>query len=267
MTLDSAGNIYGMTYGGGDVTDNAGGAGIIFKLNSKGTETILHEFTGGSDGGWPMGNLILDGLGNLYGATTAGGTGFTGYNGGTPDYQYGGILFKATSKGRVSALYNFCQLDNCSDGARPMYIARNASGYLFGNLEWVDADVDVGVNWAGGVFKMTAIGAESVPVAFDPYDNSTEDCNLAGCTPTGPVSFIGGVLYGSTTTGGAFNDGTLYSVTSSGQMTVLYSFGTTPADGAIPTGALVQDSRGKFYGVTEVGGTYGYGAIFKLTKN
>ena len=74
---DSAGNLYGTTYNGGDLTDSPcaslGGCGVVFKLDRAGNETILHTFTGGTDGANPSANLILDEDGNLYGTTSFGG--------------------------------------------------------------------------------------------------------------------------------------------------------------------------------------------------
>ncbi len=74
VTFDSAGNLYGTTYAGG-----TSGFGTVFKLtpNQDGTwsETVLHSFAGGNDGGNPYGGITLDALGNLYGTTNAGGPG------------------------------------------------------------------------------------------------------------------------------------------------------------------------------------------------
>jgi uncharacterized repeat protein (TIGR03803 family) len=68
LVRDKAGNIYGVTYEGG-----ADGDGTVFKLDPSGNETVLHNFTGGSDGGSPFGGLIMDASGNLYGAAETGG--------------------------------------------------------------------------------------------------------------------------------------------------------------------------------------------------
>lgn len=74
VTLDSSGNLYGVTGAGG-----ANNQGVVYKLShskSKWTETVLHSFTGGSDGGdpWDRGGLSLDGAGNIYGTTYGGGS-------------------------------------------------------------------------------------------------------------------------------------------------------------------------------------------------
>jgi len=65
---DSAGNLYGTTLHGG-----AANAGVVYKLNTAGHETVLHSFTGGADGGEPYAGVIRDSAGNLYGTTLGGG--------------------------------------------------------------------------------------------------------------------------------------------------------------------------------------------------
>src|ERR1700686_4849651 len=68
LIRDAAGNFYGTTQFGG-----ASNRGLVFKLDSTGHQTILYTFTGGSDGGIPIGRLIRDSGGNLYGMTSLGG--------------------------------------------------------------------------------------------------------------------------------------------------------------------------------------------------
>ena len=66
LIMDSAGNLYGTTSGGGE--------GILFKLAADGTETILHAFgSTATDGRYPVAGLIMDGAGNMYGTTQEGG--------------------------------------------------------------------------------------------------------------------------------------------------------------------------------------------------
>jgi uncharacterized repeat protein (TIGR03803 family) len=71
---DAKGNLYGTTLGGGGSSDCIGGdCGTVFKLDTKGKEVVLHNFTGGADGGNPYAGVIWDGQGNLYGTTYWGG--------------------------------------------------------------------------------------------------------------------------------------------------------------------------------------------------
>jgi|HubBroStandDraft_6_1064221.scaffolds.fasta_scaffold01629_1 uncharacterized repeat protein (TIGR03803 family) len=71
LLRDSSGNLYGTTLSGGSYN-----CGTIFKLDSKNHETVLYSFTGGADGSSPMGPLVHDAAGNLYGTTNQGGSGF-----------------------------------------------------------------------------------------------------------------------------------------------------------------------------------------------
>src|SRR5215467_7011816 len=73
VILDGQGNSYGTTVAGG-----ATGNGTVFKIDSTGAETVLHSFAGGSDGRSPLGSLVLDGKGHLYGTTYYGGPDDTG---------------------------------------------------------------------------------------------------------------------------------------------------------------------------------------------
>jgi uncharacterized repeat protein (TIGR03803 family) len=73
LVMDTAGNLYGTTYFGGNMNLCNGSCGVVFKLDSTGKETVLHTFTGGADGAFPYAGLTIDGAGNLYGTTQAGG--------------------------------------------------------------------------------------------------------------------------------------------------------------------------------------------------
>jgi len=88
LIRDTAGNLYGTTYGGGTGSGcYYGGCGTVFKVDTNGTETVLHSFTG-TDGELPNGP-IMDGAGNLYGTTLGGGKGA-----GCSTYHGCGTVFK-----------------------------------------------------------------------------------------------------------------------------------------------------------------------------
>jgi len=106
LVMDTSGNLYGTTSEGGPGTCTGRnqvvvGCGIVFKLDPSGNETVLHSFTGGSDGAFPLyGHLVMDTpTGNLYGTASAGGFGTT--NAGGPCTVVGGLggcgtVFKLT---------------------------------------------------------------------------------------------------------------------------------------------------------------------------
>ena len=74
LVMDVAGNLYSTTFNGGNVTcTNASGCGTVFKLDTTGNETLLYMFSGGADGAYPTGGLVMDAAGNLYGTTFEGG--------------------------------------------------------------------------------------------------------------------------------------------------------------------------------------------------
>lgn len=73
LVVDAAGNIYGVTSGGGDSQLCNGGCGVVFKLDPKGNETVLYDFTDESDGAFPSSGLTMDSAGNLYGVAAEGG--------------------------------------------------------------------------------------------------------------------------------------------------------------------------------------------------
>jgi uncharacterized repeat protein (TIGR03803 family) len=76
VVMDKAGNLYGTTKYGGNLSCNPPlGCGVVFKLNTAGNETVLHTFSGGTDGALPVAGLTRDSAGNLYGTTLQGGTG------------------------------------------------------------------------------------------------------------------------------------------------------------------------------------------------
>jgi uncharacterized repeat protein (TIGR03803 family) len=128
LVLDAAGNLYGVTGEGGDLTDCALllGCGVAFELTpGKGSwsETVLHTFTDGSDGGG-LGPLLFNNAGELYGSAYRGGT------------QNGGDVFRLTpgSNGAwtFEVVYDFCSAANCADGADPGNLAMDAEGNVYG---------------------------------------------------------------------------------------------------------------------------------------
>jgi uncharacterized repeat protein (TIGR03803 family) len=94
LVRDAAGNLYGVTIEGGEngFNCNSTTCGIVFKLDTSGNETVLHEFTGGTDGAWPDGGLAIDAAGSLYGTTQDGGDLNCKYNG----VAGCGVVFKIT---------------------------------------------------------------------------------------------------------------------------------------------------------------------------
>jgi uncharacterized repeat protein (TIGR03803 family) len=121
ITLGPNGVLYGATYQGGDLTcGNGTGCGVVFEFTGSGKETVLHTFTGGSDGANPSGSLIRDKAGNLYGTT---------YSGGNSSCACG-TVFKIDTSGNKTVLYAFGP--NPPDGAYPYGLVMNSAGNIYG---------------------------------------------------------------------------------------------------------------------------------------
>jgi uncharacterized repeat protein (TIGR03803 family) len=125
LVMDASGNLYGTTVMGGIGTDcePSGGCGIAFKIAPDGTETVLHTFLGGNDGANPVGPLIFDSQGNLYGTTTSGG-------GSNQCYLGCGTVFQIAPNGNETILYSFSDI---AEGVGPIgNLVFDAEGNLYG---------------------------------------------------------------------------------------------------------------------------------------
>ena len=116
LTLDGYGNLYGTTFEDGAHVGNGRRPGMVFKLSALGKLTVLHNFTGGSDGSNPWTGVFLDAKGNLYGAS----------RGGT---QGGGTVFEIDKAGKFKVLHTFT---GGLDGGDPMGLVMDKSGSLYG---------------------------------------------------------------------------------------------------------------------------------------
>jgi uncharacterized repeat protein (TIGR03803 family) len=140
---DSAGNLYGTTQYGG-----ASNFGVVFQLDSTGHETVLHSFAGRpADGELPLGGVVRDSAGNLYGTTA---------NGGASGH---GVVFKLDSTGHETVLHSFP--GSPADGAEPHAgLVRDLAGNLYGTTFYG------GASNHGVVFKLDSTGHETVLHCF-----------------------------------------------------------------------------------------------------
>jgi uncharacterized repeat protein (TIGR03803 family) len=233
---DSAGNLYGTTSAGG-AAKAGGNAGVVFRVDTAGNETVLYSFTGGADGGSPYGGVIRDSAGNLYGTTNWYGT------------AYEGVVYKLDTSGNETVLYGF---PGAADGNTPHAgVIRDSSGNLYGTTLYG------GTTGTGVVYKLDATGHETVLHTFTGgADGSNPDAG-------GVILDSTGNLYGTAGGGGTTGAGVVYKVDATGQETVLYSF-TGGTDGGGPDTDLIRDSSGNLYGTTRYGGTAGNGVVYKL---
>lgn len=100
----------------------------------------------------------------------------------------------------------------------------------------------------GVLFKLTADGTASGVYHFgaSPTDGNWPSGRL--------IQSRDGSLYGTTAFGGRYGGGSIFKITLGGTYTVLYSFGSTPTDGAVPTSGVIEAADGNFYGTTTSGG-------------
>jgi uncharacterized repeat protein (TIGR03803 family) len=263
LLIDAAGNFYGITNGGG--THNLG---VVYELspagNGKVTETVLYGFTGANgDGAYPIGDLVFDGAGNLYGVTTSGGV------------NEGGTVFELsppTEQGSAwteTVLYRF---QNSPDGASPVAgVILDASGNLYGTTQFGGISVPgCERSTCGVVYELTppsAPGAswtESVLYEFQGFPD--------GSQPMSRLVFDGaGNLYGTTYAGGAlYGQGSIFQLAppamqgQSWTETQIHSFG--PPNGCLPEAGVVIGAKGALYGTASACGTGNNGSVYVLTQ-
>jgi uncharacterized repeat protein (TIGR03803 family) len=237
VTFDNAGDIYGVTYVGGDY-----GLGTLFKIGPDGTETIVRSFGNGNDGAFPRSQPAIDKSGNIYGMTNGGG-GSANCDGGC------GTIWEYSAAGKYKVLHNF----DFTDGSQPVgQLLRDKKGNLYG------ITTDGGSNNQGEVFEYSAGGKFKVLHIFAGADGAYPECSL--------VQDHAGDIFGTTEGGGSNNDGTIFEIQSGGGFATLYGF-TGGNDGANPVGGLQRDKSGILYGTADNGGANGVGTVFSLAPN
>jgi uncharacterized repeat protein (TIGR03803 family) len=236
------GNFYGTTLVGG-----ASKVGVVFVITPGGKYKVLHNFCsqGAScpDGGYPVDPPILGRNGNLYGATTQGGT-----MGG------GGVLYELSPTGAYRVIYDFCSSSKCSAfSAAPSTITQDASGNFFGTTFYGGADS------SGTVFELSATNQ---------YNTLHEFLYSEGTVNGGLTLANDGNFY-STTANGDNQFGSIYEITPAGVYTTLYSF-VFGDDISAPYGPIFQGTNGNLYGTAEYGNyidAYEFGAVFQISNN
>jgi uncharacterized repeat protein (TIGR03803 family) len=187
VIMDKAGNLYGTTVEGGNSNN-----GTVYKISADGTETTLYAFGVAPDGQAPLGGLVSDSSGNLYGTTFAGGS------------NDRGTVFKVTPDGTESVLHSF---SGGTDGYLPEAgLIMDKAGNLYGTTYNGGGARACPNSGCGTVFKLAPDGTETVLYGFK--------TRSSGRHPAAPL-FMGkhNVLYGTTPVDGNDNDGAVFSVT------------------------------------------------------
>jgi len=303
LTTDGKGNVFGTTNLGG-----ANGRGTLYELTRVGdhwVETVLFSFGTGQVGVNPFGNLIVDAKGNIFGtdniiiteyteavyeASPSNGyapnviytTGFTTATGGN-----GGLAVDASGN-----IFGISVQAFLPQNATAFELSPNGSGgwnskVLYTFPTRIEPESPPALDKAGRIYGTTVTGGASnngtvyrlFPGANGQWSAQILYSFKGGTTDgSGPYSAVvfdeSGDMYGTTSSGGEFNDGTLFELSPVGegryQEKILWSFNGT--DGSGPSSALIRDSAGNLYGTTPTGGDTGCGAFqgcglaFELTR-
>jgi len=245
LIADKAGTLYGTNCN--NCGDNpVQGYGTIYEFDPKTKSlTTLYSFTGGADGAYPYGGLVLDADGNLCGTTESGG-----------EHDAGTIFRFNPATHTLSTLYTFT---GQGDGANPGWAA-----LIFepnGNLD--GTTINGGSGGLGTVFT------------FNPATQVlTTRHSFQGGDGANPISALvrdkKGNLYGAAESGGTYGHGAIYKLLSKSAMLVsLHNF-TGGSDGSLPESVLVFDKEGLLYGTTATGGDTaacggeGCGVVFEI---
>lgn len=253
------------------------------------TETVLYNFTGGSDGGYPSSRLTPDGKGNFFG-TTEGGSG-------------DGTVFELSPNGsggwNETTLYAFCSAPNCTDGASPTYsyILFDTVGNLYGTT------CGGGADRGGVVWELSPAGASWTETVLYSFTNKY-GCPIGGLITDSARNLYGTVydangpatVFELSPSGDSWTEQVIYSYSADGgegyngltmdaagnifgssvstvfQLSPNGNGGWTPAviftfeEQSGPSGIPVLDQAGNLYGTTIGGGAKGYGTVYKLKR-
>lgn len=238
------GNLYGTTVSGGTSETDCGsfggvfGCGTVFQITPSGTLTTLYSFCSHAnctDGATPFAGLVQASDGNFYGTTVLGGA------------TNNGTIFKITSNGTLTTLYNFCSQSKCTDGLFPYSALIQAT-----DANFYGTTSGGGASDYGTVFKIASSGILTTVHSFNEADGTSPYAGLVQAT--------NGSLYGTTSSGGTAEAGTVYKL----------SVGLVPFVETLPysgnVGAAIKILGTKLTGTTAVSFN-GIAATFTVVSN
>ncbi len=221
-------------------------------------EEVIHGFQG-QPSAFPAAGLVTDGSGNLYGTSS-------GYD------SQSGTVFRLDVPRRkgghwvIDTLHSFEGNDRIDGKGPEGGVVFDKEGNVYGTTFY-----GVGANGGGTIFRLkppAKKGGRWTETILHAFDGCTD-----GCGPGGLIFGKEGALYGTTLSGGAFKDGTVYELLRQGAedhwtFKVLHNF--AGPDGSEPLysgGNLAIDKQGSLYGVTAFGGAYDAGVVFRLAPS
>ena len=230
----SGSTLYGTT---GEYGPN--GQGTLFSVGTSGTSfTTLHSFPSATGDGEDPTVLALSGS-TLYGTTEEGGS------------AGDGTVFAISTAG--TGYQTLLSLGTASDGAGPSGGVTLSGSTIYG------------VTGSGGSSNDGTIYSENASGTGYQVLYNFVNFQTNGAYPSGPLLLVGSTLYGTTSSGGADGDGTIFSINTNGtNFQILHSFTDTSGDGDDPDGGLAL-SGSTLYGTTDGGGSAGYGSIFSIS--
>jgi uncharacterized repeat protein (TIGR03803 family) len=267
LIIGPTGTLYGTTQLGGDAD-----WGTVFAMIPNGKKTSykykrLYSFCSVGadcdDGFVPATGVISDTSGNLYGTTLYSSNGHKGQ------------VFKLDLSGKkpeLQTLYSFCVDEKCSDGAAPAYYDHLTYAGAAEGLPYDGKSALYGTTPYGGAYN------EGVAFSLTPGVHGWKERVLynfggsQGYIATGVLLDSAGNLFGTTTEGGANDEGVIFELSPAKKgwkETVLYNLCGQPKcqDGANPSGPLLMDAAGNLFGGATNGGAHNDGALFKLVPN
>ena len=237
--------------------------GNVFRISPSGQVTSLYSFCAQTNcpDGWAPNDLVLGPDGNFYGSTDFGGSVSQ------PACSSGsfgcGTVFKVTPAGRLTTLHTYCTQSGCPDGTTPQSaLVLGPDGNFYGTTS------GGGTGGGGTVFKITPTGELTTLYSFV--------CDVHGVCADGQdllssVAFgRNGNLFGAANYGGSYDSGTLFELTPSGNLNVLYNFNLDKNSSNGPHfNGFTLASDGNLYGTMASGGTClgGCGAILKVSES
>jgi uncharacterized repeat protein (TIGR03803 family) len=244
LTMDASGNLFGVTQAGG-----ASGSGTVFELANTGSGygqlQTLTSFSGAANGAYPMGTLLADGAGDLFGTTQSGGV-----NGQGTVFE----MVKGASGYSLQTIYQF----NFTDGAAPTgALIADGNGDLFGTT----AQGGTGSMGQGTVFELVHGASGYTLQTLASFDGSNGSFLYAGV-----VADAQGNLFGATYSGGANGYGTIYELVNTGSGFTYQTLATLDYNvtGGYSIGGLTTDAQGDVFGTALAGGANAFGTVFEL---